>query len=201
MDVGYARTSTLDQIAGLEAQVRDLKAAGCEQVYQEQASAVGARPQLEAALGFLRKGDTLVVTKIDRLARNTRVLGEIVDGLHARGIALKVMQFGKETVDTRGAYGKLVLNMFSAFAEFERDLMRERQMEGIAKAKREGKYKGRKPTARAKAQDAVALFKQGKTVTEIAKHTGIGRGSVYRALQAAGLHYVSSDFTKETQSA
>ena len=188
MDVGYARTSTLEQVAGLEAQVRDLNAAGCEQVYQEQASALGARPQLEAALGFLRKGDTLVVTKIDRLARNTRVLGQIVDGLHARGIALKVLQFGKETVDTSGAYGKLVLNMFSAFAEFERDLMRERQMEGIAKAKLEGKYKGRKPTARAKAEDAIALFKQGKTVTEIAKLTGIGRGSVYRALHAAGLH-------------
>jgi DNA invertase Pin-like site-specific DNA recombinase len=188
MDIGYARTSTAEQIAGLEAQVRDLKAVGCGQVYQEQASALGTRPQLEAALSFLRNGDTLVVTKIDRLARNTRVLGQIVDALHARGIALKVLQFGKETVDTGGAYGKLVLNMFSAFAEFERDLMRERQMEGIAKAKREGKYKGRKPTARAKAQDAVALFKQGKTVTEIARLTGIGRGSVYRALQATGMH-------------
>ena len=189
MDIGYARTSTAEQIAGLEAQVRDLKAAGCEQVYQEQASALGTRPQLEAALGFLRNGDTLVVTKIDRLARNTRVFGQIVDALHARGIALKVLQFGKETVDTSGAYGKLVLNMFSAFAEFERDLMRERQMEGIAKAKSEGKYKGRKPTARAKAEDAVALFKQGKTVTEIAKVTGIGRGSVYRALEGAHLHF------------
>lgn len=98
-----------------------------------------------------------------------------------------MLQFGKETVDTSGAYGKLVLNMFSAYAEFERDLMRERQMDGIAKAKLEGKYKGRKPTARAKAEDAIALFKQGKTVTEIAKLTGIGRGSVYRALHVVGL--------------
>lgn len=188
MDIGYARTSTEEQVAGIEAQVRDLKAAGCDEVFQEQTSALGKRPQLEAALAYLRKGDTLVVTKIDRLARNTRALGEIVDGLHARGIALKVLQFGTETVDTNGSVGKLMLNMFSAFAEFERDLMRERQLEGIAKAKAEGKYKGRKPTARAKAGEAVALFGQGKTVTEIAKATGIGRGSVYRALEAAGLN-------------
>lgn len=187
MQVGYARTSTEEQVAGLEAQVRDLKAAGCEEVYAEQVSALGDRKELERALGFLRKGDTLVITKIDRLARNTRMLGEIVDDLHKRDIGLKVLQFGKETLDTTGAYGRLMLNMFAAFAEFERDLMRERQKEGIAKAKAEQKYKGRKPTARAKAGEAVDLFRQGKTVSEVAKAVGIGRGSVYRALEAAGL--------------
>lgn len=192
MQIGYARTSTEEQVAGLEAQVRDLKASGCERVYSEQVSALGERPELETALSFLRSGDTLVITKIDRLARNSRTLGDIVDDLHRRGVGLKVLQFGKETVDTTGAYGRLMLNMFSAFAEFERDLMKERQKEGIAKAKAEQKYKGRKPTARAKAGEAIDLFRQGKTVSEIAKAVGIGRGSVYRALEAAGLKETSS---------
>lgn len=188
MQIGYARTSTEEQVAGLEAQVRDLQAAGCEKVFSEQVSALGDRQELDKALTFLRQGDTLVITKIDRLARNTRTLGEIVDDLHQRGIGLKVLQFGNETLDTTGAYGRLMLNMFAAFAEFERDLMKERQKEGIAKAKAEQKYKGRKPTARAKAGEAVALFQQGKTVSEVAKAVGIGRGSVYRALEAAGVN-------------
>ncbi|TIS90596.1 recombinase family protein [Mesorhizobium sp.] len=188
MQIGYARTSTEEQVAGLEAQVRDLQGAGCEEVFSEQVSALGDRKELEGALKFLRKGDTLVITKIDRLARNTRTLGEIVDDLHSRGIGLKVLQFGNETVDTTGAYGRLMLNMFAAFAEFERDLMKERQKEGIAKAKAEQKYKGRKPTARAKAGEAVALFQQGKTVSEVSKAVGIGRGSVYRALAAASIN-------------
>ncbi|WEX77956.1 recombinase family protein [Sinorhizobium numidicum] len=187
MQVGYARTSTEEQVAGLEAQVRDLEAGGCDRVYREQVSALGDRPELEDALSFLRSGDTLVITKIDRLARNTRTLGDIVDDLHRRGVGLKVLQFGKETLDTTGAYGRLMLNMFAAFAEFERDLMKERQKEGIAKAKAERKYKGRKPTARAKAGEAIELFRQGRSVSEIAKAVGIGRGSVYRALEAAGL--------------
>lgn len=185
--VGYARTSTEEQIAGLEAQIRDLEAAGCSKIYSEQVSALGDRQQLNDALAYLREGDTLVITKIDRLARNTRSLGEIVEALHRRSIGLKVLQFGRETLDTTGAYGRLMLNMFSAFAEFERDLMKERQKEGIAKAKAERKYKGRKPTARVKAGVAVTLFTQGKTVSEVAKEVGIGRGSVYRALEAAGL--------------
>ncbi len=187
MLVGYARTSTEEQVAGLEAQVRDLMAHGCEKVFQEQASAAGNRPQLDAALAFLRDGDALVVTKVDRLARNTQVLGAVVDDLHHRGIGLKVLQFGQETLDTRGAYGRFILNMFGAFAEFERSLMKERQIEGITKAKAEGKYKGRKPTARVKADDAVSLFQSGRTVSQVSKELGIGRGSVYRALEAAGL--------------
>lgn len=192
MLVGYARTSTEEQVAGLEAQVRDLTAEGCAKVYNEQASAVGKRPQLDTALSFLREGDTLVITKVDRLARNTRVLGEIVDDLHQRGVGLRVLQFGKDTIDTTGAYGRLILNMFAAFAEFERTLMKERQIEGIVKAKADGRYKGRKPTARAKAGDAVTLFKGGRTVSQIAKELGIGRGSVYRALEAAGLKEAST---------
>jgi DNA invertase Pin-like site-specific DNA recombinase len=90
-------------------------------------------------------------------------------------------------VDTRGATGRLILNVFAAFAQFEREMMLERQREGIAKAKAEGKYKGRKPTARAKAKDAVELFQKGMRVSQIAKTLGVGRASVYRAMDGAGI--------------
>jgi DNA invertase Pin-like site-specific DNA recombinase len=100
---------------------------------------------------------------------------------------LRILNFGGDPVDTRGATGRLMLNMFAAMAQFERETMLERQREGIAKAKAEGKYKGRKPTARAKADDAVRMFRDGRRVAHVAKDLGIGRGSVYRALEAAGL--------------
>lgn len=183
MLIGYARTSTADQVAGLEAQVRDLEAAGCERIFSERVSSVGARAELDRALAFVRDGDTLVVTKVDRLARSTMGLWEIVQGLEARGVSLRVLNLGGEAVDTRSAQGRLILTIFGGFAQFEREMMLERQREGIAKAKAEGAYKGRKPTARAKAGEARKLASDGKTVTEIAKTLGIGRASVYRALE------------------
>lgn len=183
--IGYARTSTTDQQGGLEAQLRDLNAAGCRKVFSEQASAVGERAQLDAALDYAREGDTLAVTKLDRLARSARHLSELVDRLESKGVTLRILNFGGDAVDTRGATGRLMLNVFAAMAQFEREMMLERQREGIAKAKAEGKYKGRKPTARAKAADAVRLFREGKRVAHIAKELGIGRGSVYRALEEA----------------
>jgi DNA invertase Pin-like site-specific DNA recombinase len=182
--IGYARTSTTDQQAGLDAQLRDLKAAGCRKVFSEQESSVAARAQLEAALDYCREGDTLVVTKLDRLARSARHLSELVDQLETKGVTLRILNFGGDAVDTRGATGRLMLNMFAAMAQFEREMMLERQREGIAKAKAEGKYKGRKPTAKLKAADAVRLFREGKRVAHIAKELGIGRGSVYRAIEA-----------------
>lgn len=185
--IGYARTSTTEQQAGLDAQLRDLKAAGCKKVFNEQQSSVAARAQLEAALDYCREGDTLVVTKLDRLARSARHLSELVDQLEGKGVTLRILNFGGDAVDTRGATGRLMLNMFAAMAQFEREMMLERQREGIAKAKADGKYKGRKPTARAKAEDAVRLFREGKRVAHIAKQLGIGRGSVYRAIDAADL--------------
>lgn len=183
--IGYARTSTTEQQAGLDAQLRDLKAAGCRKVFSEQESSVAARAQLEAALDYCREGDTLVVTKLDRLARSARHLSELVDALEGKRVTLRILNFGGDAVDTRGATGRLMLNMFAAMAQFEREMMLERQREGIAKAKADGKYKGRKPTARAKADDAVRLFSQGKKVAHIAKELGIGRGSVYRAIDNA----------------
>jgi DNA invertase Pin-like site-specific DNA recombinase len=189
MLVGYARTSTVEQVAGLEAQLRDLKAAGCERVFHEQVSSVTDRPKLAEALQFLREGDKLVVTKLDRLGRNVRAVAEIADDLNARGIGLLILQFGRETLDTTGPTGRLMLNVFAAFSQFEREIMLERQAEGIAKAKSEGKYTGRKPTARARAPEIVAMFRDEKrTVAEIVRATGVGRGSVYRALEVAGLH-------------
>jgi DNA invertase Pin-like site-specific DNA recombinase len=185
--VGYARTSTTDQRAGLEAQLRDLKATGCKKVFQEQVSSVGQRAQLDAALDYVREGDTLVVTKLDRLARSARGLGELVENLERKGVALRILNFGGGQVDTRGAAVRLMLNVFAAFAQFELEIMKERQREGIADAKAAGRYKGRKPTARAKAADAVRLFKEGKRVSQVAQQLGIGRASVYRALEEAGL--------------
>jgi DNA invertase Pin-like site-specific DNA recombinase len=183
MLIGYARTSTVEQAAGIEAQKRDLEAVGCKPVFLEHVSSVARhRPELERALQYVREGDTLVVTKVDRLARSTMHLGEIVRVLEEKSVSLRVLSLGGETVDTKSANGRLILNIFSGFAQFERELMLERQKEGIAKAKTAGKYTGRKPTARLKADEARRLSAEGKTPTEISRELGIGRGSVYRAL-------------------
>lgn len=184
MLLGYARTSTTEQEAGLEAQRRDLQQAGCEKVFAEHVSSVGDRVELVRAMEFAREGDTLVVTKIDRLARSTINLWDIVRHLDGKGIGLRVLNLGGEVVDTKSATGRLILTIFAGFAQFEREMMLERQREGIAKAKAEGKYKGRKPSASLKAEEARQLVKGGLTVTEVAKRLGIGRGSVYRALGA-----------------
>lgn len=183
--IGYARTSTVEQTAGLEAQVRDLLQAGCEKVYREQVSSVDAeRPQLKAAIDYLREGDVFVVTKPDRLARSTKDLLDIVDGLQGRGVDVRILSMN---LDTSTATGKLILTVLGGVATFERELMLERQREGIAKAKAEGKYKGRKPTALAKADDVKALHAEGHGATEIARRLGIGRTSVYRVLEGADI--------------
>jgi DNA invertase Pin-like site-specific DNA recombinase len=180
MLIGYARTSTLEQDAGLEAQVRDLTALGCGKLYQEQVSSVAPRKALEAALDFARQGDTLVVTKLDRLARSVVHLGKIIEALEAKGVALRIVNLG---VDTATPTGKLMLNVLGGVAQFEREMMLERQREGIAKAKAEGAYKGRKPTARAKSDEIKELAAQGLSMGAIAVKLGIGKGSVHRALK------------------
>lgn len=182
MIVGYARTSTVDQTAGLEAQQRELAGAGCEKVFVEQVSSVDvkARERLAEALDFIRKGDTLVVTKLDRLARSVAHLLEILEVVEEKGAALRILSMG---IDTGTATGKLMLTLLGGVAEFERSIMLERQREGIAKAKAEGKYKGRKPTAKAKATKVLAMHAEGVGATEIAKRLSIGRASVYRILK------------------
>ncbi|UZD68533.1 recombinase family protein [Brucella sp. JSBI001] len=179
--VGYARTSTTDQKAGLEAQLRDLSAAGASRIFQEELSSVATkRPELERALDYVREGDTLIVTKLDRLARSVADLVAITETLRTKGVTLRILSMN---LDTSTPTGKLMLNLLGSIAEFERELMLERQREGIAKAKAEGKYKGRAPTARAKAEDVLRLKAGGMTADAIATKLGIGRASVFRILK------------------
>lgn len=179
MLIGYARTSTTEQMAGLEAQERDLRAAGVDRVYREQTGATGPRKALQEALDYLREGDTLIVTKLDRLARSVGDLLTITQAIEAKGGSLRILNLN---LDTETATGKLMLNLIGSIAQFERELMLERQREGIAKAKAEGKYKGRKPTAKAKANQVIELDATGLTRQQIASQLNIGIASVYRIL-------------------
>lgn len=181
MIFGYARTSTIDQKAGLEAQIEELKGVGAEKLFVEQVSSVDIkeREQLAAALDYMREGDTLVVTKLDRLARSVAHLLELVEAIEAKRASLRILSMG---IDTGTATGKLMLTVLGGVAEFERSIMLERQREGIAKAKAAGKYKGRKPTARAKAEQVIALNREGLGATQISRKLEIGRASVYRIL-------------------
>ena len=171
----------MDQIAGFDAQIKELKQLGCEKIFKEQVSSVAKRDQLEQALDFVREGDTFCVTKLDRLARSTQHLLEITSLLENKGVALNITNLG---IDSSTATGKLMLTMIGAIGQFEREMMLERQREGIARAKAEGKYKGRKPTARAKKDEIVKLKSEGVGATQIANRLGIGRASVYRILNS-----------------
>jgi DNA invertase Pin-like site-specific DNA recombinase len=182
MLVGYARTSTADQTAGLEAQERDLYAAGAEKVFSEQVSSVSQREALKACLEFLREGDVLVVTKPDRLARSTAALLAIETDLSKRGVGLVVLSMGGERLDTRNPTAKLMLTILAGVATWEREIMLERQREGIAKAKAAGKYKGRKPTVVRQVVAIRMLHAAGVTPTDIARRLGVARSSVYRML-------------------
>ena len=182
MHIGYARTSTLDQKAGLDAQLRDLEQAGCEKIFDEQVSSVNVkkRERLAEALDYIRDGDTLIVTRLDRLARSVPHLLEILDVLQSKGASLRILTMG---IDTGTPTGKLMLTVLGGIAEFEREIMLERQREGIAKAKAAGKYKGRKPTARAQSDTVLEMHKAGARPTDIARQLNIGRASVYRILK------------------
>ncbi|WID98157.1 recombinase family protein [Bosea vestrisii] len=176
---GYARVSTTDQ--DLAIQETALRAAGCEIVRSEKRSGTSTegRTELRTLIDFARKGDAIVVTRIDRLARSIADLAGIVRTLETKGVSLRATE---QPIDTGTAAGRAFLQMLGVFAEFETAIRKERQMEGIAKAKAEGVYKGRKPsidTAQVRALDA-----EGIGATEIARRLGIGRASVYRALEA-----------------
>jgi len=186
MLIAYARTSTIEQAAGFEAQLASLAAVGCAKTFREQTSAVGARPQLEAALDFARDGDTLVVTKLDRLARSVADLLAIIKRLDDKGVALRILDFGGSAIDTKGPTGKLLLTLVGAIGEFERELMLERQRAGIAAAKAQGRYKGRVPTARRQAAEIIKRKAAGETPKAIAEALKISRASVFRVLKADG---------------
>lgn len=182
MLIGYGRTSTSDQTAGLAAQERDLRAAGCERIFAEQVSSVAQRAKLAEVLAYLRDGDVLVVTKPDRLARSTSELLTVEAELSQRGIGLIVLSMGGERLDTRNPTAKLMLTILAGVATWEREIMLERQREGIAKAKQEGRYKGRAPTVVRQAETIREMARAGRKPAHIAKELGIARSSVYRML-------------------
>jgi DNA invertase Pin-like site-specific DNA recombinase len=177
--IGYARASSATQDTSLREEA--LRTAGCDIIRAEKRSGTTTegREELRTVLEFLRQGDVLMVTRIDRLARGISDLQDIVKTVKARGAALKAIE---QPVDTSNATGKMFLDLLGVFAEFETNLRKERQLEGIAKATAEGVYKGRKPSI-----DAVRVREmkaQGHGASEIAKAMGIGRASVYRVLEA-----------------
>ena len=182
MLIGYARTSTQDQKYSLEAQVEELKAAGCERLYQEEVSSVDSkREELENALDYIREGDILVVKKLDRLARSVADTVDIQKRLEAKNAGLSILDM---KVDTTTPGGRLQFNLFAAIAQFEREVMLERQKVGIAKAKADGKYKGRKPTSDDKKAEILKLAAQGNmTKEEIRKAVNVGIATVYRVLK------------------
>ncbi|WP_457579087.1 recombinase family protein [Ensifer adhaerens] len=175
---GYARVSTNDQ--DLSIQEAALKAAGCTIIRAEKKSgtATGGRDELRTLLDFARKGDTVLVTRIDRLARSIADLAAIVKELESRGVALKATE---QPIDTSSAAGRAFLQMLGVFAEFETAIRKERQLEGIAKAKAEGIYKGRKPSI--DTERVRALAASGMGASKIARTMRIGRASVYRVIQ------------------
>jgi DNA invertase Pin-like site-specific DNA recombinase len=175
---GYARVSSVDQDLAIQTQA--LAAAGCDIVRSEKVSGTSTkgRDELKLLLTFLRPGDTLVVTRIDRLARSLCDLALIVRDLEAEGVTLRATE---QPIDTGSAGGRAFLQMLGCFAEFETAIRRERQMEGIASAKKKGVYKGRKKTI--KPEEVQALKAEGRGVSEIAKVLKISRQSVYRALE------------------
>jgi len=178
MRYGYARVSTIDQ--DLSIQNTALTTAGCELVRAEKVSgtSLAGRDELDLLMQFMREGDELVVTRIDRLARSIGNLQDIVRALKAKGVALRALE---QPIDTSTAAGKCFLDMLGVFAEFETNLRKERQLEGIAKAKAAGVYKGRKPSI--PVDEVKALRAAGRGATEIAEELGIARKSVYRALE------------------
>jgi DNA invertase Pin-like site-specific DNA recombinase len=180
MHIGYARVSSGDQ--DLTVQLEALKAAGCDPIRSEKRSGTTAtgRHELRTILDFIREGDTLTVTRIDRLARSIADLAAIVRELEGKGVALKATE---QPIDTSTPAGRCFLQMLGVFAEFETAIRRERQMEGITAAKAKGVYKGRPPSIQA--AEIAKLKAEGLGATEIARKLGIGRASVYRVLSEA----------------
>lgn len=176
---GYARASTDDQDCTI--QVQALRAAGCTTIREEKKSGttMEGRRELLTILDFIREGDTLVVTRIDRLARSVKDLEAIVGAIRDKGAHLRATE---QPIDTSSAAGIAFLQMLGVFAQFETALRKERQAEGIAKAKAAGVYKGRKPTV--PVDEVRRLHAEGMRPTDIVKRLGIARASVYRALGA-----------------
>lgn len=175
--VGYARVSSVGQ--SLDVQTSKLQQAGCDEIFNEKRSGVDReRPELTACLKYVRKGDILIITRIDRLARSAGHLHQIVDDLSARGVALKVLD---QSIDTNDATGRAFLGMLGVFAEFETEIRKERQMDGISKAREQGVKFGRRPVlTEEQEQEIVQLRSQDWSLQRIADHFGISKGLVHK---------------------
>jgi DNA invertase Pin-like site-specific DNA recombinase len=177
--IGYCRVSTNEQ--NMTAQLDLLHKAGCQEVFQEKISGSHSdRPELRKMLGYIRKGDTVIVTKLDRLARSTKDLLSIAEEVKKKGADLEVLNIH---LDTKSPTGQLMLTMLAAIAEFERGIMLERQREGIDIAKEEGRYKGRKPIEETKLQQVQTLVDGGMSVSKAVSEVGIGRRTYYKAIE------------------
>jgi len=177
--IGYARVSTLDQ--NLDLQIAELKKNNCEKIYKEKISGKNDnRPQLKKMLDYIREGDTVVVTKLDRLARSTKDLLNIAEDIENKGADLEVLNIN---LDTGTPTGKLMLTMLAAIATFEREIMLERQREGIQAAKSQGKYKGRKPVTIERLLNVQELIKEGLSVNKATQEVDIAKGTYYKAIK------------------
>lgn len=175
--IGYARVSTKGQ--DLTVQREQLQAAGSTKIFEEKVSGTKRdRPELIKMLDWVREGDTVIVCKLDRIARSIKDLWEIVEKLQAKGVGFQALN--NKDLDTTSATGRLMLSILGAVAQFEAEMLKERQAEGIEIAKRKGKYVGRQPTARKHADKIKELLAEGVPKLEIAKRLGIGKSSVYR---------------------
>jgi DNA invertase Pin-like site-specific DNA recombinase len=182
MIIGYRRSSTAEQEAGYEAQAETLKKAGADKVFGEMVSSVSERAELDRALEFAREGDVFMCTSLSRLARSLPQMIEIVALLERKGVTLRILDMG---LDTSNSTGRLMLNLIGSICQWEREVMLERQRIGIAKARTEKRYRGRKPVAAPNADAVRSLRAEGWGMTQIAKKLGISRASVYRAMESA----------------
>lgn len=182
--IGYARTSTFDQKNGLEAQIAELTSAGCDKIFSEQvkSTVMPERLQLEKALEYIREddGDIFVVTKLDRFARNLETAIALEKRISAKGATLKILSMG---IDTATPTGRLMFNVLGSVAQFEREIMLERQKEGISRAKAQGKFKGRKPTVRLQLAEIQRLHEDNLPNAEIARRINVHRSNVGRVLK------------------
>tara|TARA_Y100000310_G_scaffold152483_1_gene151965 strand:+ start:10706 stop:11272 length:567 start_codon:yes stop_codon:yes gene_type:complete len=176
---GYARVSTVDQ--NLDNQLEKLNNVGCDRIYSEKVSGKDTnRPEFQKLMDHVREGDTIAVWKIDRIARNLKDLLTIVEELKERGVTLKILS---QNIDTTTPQGKMFLSMLGMFAEFERDLLLERQREGIAIAKEKGKYKGRKGVDPALKEQVIEQYNNGVKPKAIIEQTGLGRSTVFKIIK------------------
>jgi DNA invertase Pin-like site-specific DNA recombinase len=181
--VGYARVSTDDQDCAI--QIATLKRLGCKKIYADRISGrLRDRTQLAACLDYLREGDVLAITRVDRLGRSLADLIKIADELRQRDVSLYIAQ---QNIDTATPMGQMFYAMLGVFAEFEYHLRRERQGEGIARAKAAGRYKGRKPLGATKVAEIRRMRADGLRPADIARQLRIGRTSVYKYLDGIRL--------------